>query len=105
LYAELAATAMASFRSSKYNALMEPVRLNDGFKESSALKKFRGEDDDDFQFLEYQVMSGSIVSFCVSKLLKEIGCFAMAISQTESWLCTYSALFFSLSCTGDCGVV
>jgi SEL1 protein len=66
LYAELAATAMASFRSSKDIPLMEPVRLNDGFKESSALKKFRGEDDDDFQFLEYQVMSGSIVLFCVS---------------------------------------
>ncbi|CAK9276017.1 unnamed protein product [Sphagnum jensenii] len=58
LYAELAATAMASFRSSKDIPLMEPVRLNDGFKESSALKKFRGEDDDDFQFLEYQAHKG-----------------------------------------------
>lgn len=56
LYADLAATAMASFISSKDTPLMEPVRLNDGFEESKeALKKFRGEDDDDFQFLEYQV--------------------------------------------------
>ena len=56
LYAELAAVAMASFISSKDTPLMEPVRLNDGFEESrDALKKFRGEEDDDFQFLEYQV--------------------------------------------------
>lgn len=56
LYAELAAVAMASFISSKDTPLMEPVRLNDGFEESrEALKKFRGEEDDDFQFLEYQV--------------------------------------------------
>jgi hypothetical protein len=56
LYAKLAAVAMASFISSKDTPLMEPVRLNDGFEESrDALKKFRGEEDDDFQFLEYQV--------------------------------------------------
>lgn len=61
LYAELAAVAMASFISSKDTPLMEPVRLNDGFEESrDALKKFRGENDD-FQFLEYQVWSASMV--------------------------------------------
>ena len=63
LYADLAATAMASFISSKDTPLMEPVRLNDGFEESKeALKKFRGEDDDDFQFLEYQVCFQPLVS-------------------------------------------
>jgi hypothetical protein len=62
LYAELAATAMASFISSKDAPLMEPVQLNVGFEESrETLKKFRGEDDDDFQFLEYQVCMGGIV--------------------------------------------
>lgn len=56
LYSELAAVAMASFISSKDTPLTEPVRLNEGFEESrESLKKFRGEDDDDFQFLEYQV--------------------------------------------------
>jgi SEL1 protein len=61
LYAELAATAMASFISSKDAPLMEPVQLNVGFEESrETLKKFRGEDDDDFQFLEYQVFMGGI---------------------------------------------
>jgi SEL1 protein len=59
LYAELAATAMASFISSKDAPLMEPVQLNVGFEESrETLKKFRGEDDDDFQFLEYQAHKG-----------------------------------------------
>lgn len=59
LYAELAAVAMSSFISSKDTPLMEPVRLNDGFEESrQALKKFRGEEDDDFQFLEYQAHKG-----------------------------------------------
>ncbi|KAH9548736.1 hypothetical protein CY35_11G103600 [Sphagnum magellanicum] len=44
LYAELAATAMASFISSKDAPLMEPVQLNVGFEESrETLKKFRGE--------------------------------------------------------------
>ncbi|XP_024403374.2 ERAD-associated E3 ubiquitin-protein ligase component HRD3A isoform X2 [Physcomitrium patens] len=59
LYSELAAVAMASFISSKDTPLTEPVRLNEGFEESrESLKKFRGEDDDDFQFLEYQAHKG-----------------------------------------------
>lgn len=53
LYSELAAITMASFLSSRES----PVRLNYGLEESKdGLRKFRGEDDDDFQFLEYQVL-------------------------------------------------
>ena len=56
LYVDLATTAVASFVSSEDTPLMALVRLNDGFEESKeALTKFRGEDDDDFQFLEYQL--------------------------------------------------
>ncbi|KAG6551776.1 hypothetical protein Mapa_006593 [Marchantia paleacea] len=62
LYAELAATAMASFRSSKEAPLLEPVRLNDGSEESKEYKKFRGEDDDDFQFLQYKAHKGFAVA-------------------------------------------
>ncbi|CAM6095755.1 unnamed protein product [Calypogeia fissa] len=58
LYAELAATAMASFMSSKDGPVLEPVRLNDGSEESKEFKKYRGEDDDDFQFLEYKAHKG-----------------------------------------------
>ncbi|KAJ7526127.1 hypothetical protein O6H91_17G083700 [Diphasiastrum complanatum] len=59
LYAELAATAVAGFHNSKDSPLIDPVRLNEGSEESKeALKKFRGEEDDDFQFLEYQAQKG-----------------------------------------------
>ncbi|KAL2607406.1 hypothetical protein R1flu_025979 [Riccia fluitans] len=58
LYGELASTAMASFRSSKEAPLLEPVRLNDGSEESREFEKFRGEDDDDFQFLLYKAHKG-----------------------------------------------
>eukprot|EP00249_Psilotum_nudum_P022952 c28701_g1_i2 orf=217-2274(+) len=60
LYAELAATAVASFLSSKESSLIEPVRLNDGLEENKqALRKSRGEEDDDFQILEYQARKGN----------------------------------------------
>jgi len=56
LYAELAAITMASFVSSREGPLLEYVRLNYGLEESKdVLRRFRGEEDDDFQFLEYQV--------------------------------------------------
>ncbi|XP_002989053.2 ERAD-associated E3 ubiquitin-protein ligase component HRD3A [Selaginella moellendorffii] len=60
LYAELAAAAVASFVSAKEGPLIEHVRLNYGPEESKdSLKKFRGEEDDDFQFLEYQAQKGN----------------------------------------------
>lgn len=56
LYAELAGITMASFVISRDGPLHENVRLNLGLEESKeTLRKFRGEEDDDFQFLEYQV--------------------------------------------------
>ncbi|KAG0601960.1 hypothetical protein M758_11G151000 [Ceratodon purpureus] len=59
LYSELAATTMASFLSSREGPLLENVRLNYGLEESKdVLKRFRGEEDDDFQFLEYQARKG-----------------------------------------------
>lgn len=59
LYSELAAITMASFVSSREGPLLEYVRLNYGLEESKdVLKKFRGEEDDDFQFLEYQARKG-----------------------------------------------
>jgi hypothetical protein len=61
LYVELVVTAMASFISSKDAPLMELVQLNVGFEECrETLKKFRGEDDDDFQFLEYHVFVATL---------------------------------------------
>jgi len=56
LYSELAAVTMTSFVSSREGPLLEYVRLNYGLEENKdVLKRFRGEEDDDFQFLEYQV--------------------------------------------------
>ena len=60
LYAELAGTAVASFSSSIDSPLVEPVPLNDGLEENKeALRRFRGEEDDDFQILEYQARKGN----------------------------------------------
>ncbi|MCO5608676.1 hypothetical protein L7F22_062890 [Adiantum nelumboides] len=60
LYAELAGTAVASFSSALDSPLVEPVPLNDGLEENKdALKRSRGEEDDDFQILEYQARKGN----------------------------------------------
>uniref|UniRef100_A0A7I4C8R2 ERAD-associated E3 ubiquitin-protein ligase component HRD3A n=2 Tax=Physcomitrium patens TaxID=3218 RepID=A0A7I4C8R2_PHYPA len=59
LYSELAVITMTSFVSSREGPLLEYVRLNYGLEESKDVRKrFRGEDDDDFQFLEYQARKG-----------------------------------------------
>ena len=63
LYAELAYVAVASFFSFKEPPLVEPVRINDGAEENKeALRKSRGEEDDDFQIIEYQAQKGSAMS-------------------------------------------
>lgn len=55
LYAELAYVAVASFLSFNGSPLVEPVRINDGAKKNKeALRKSRGEEDHDFQIIEYQ---------------------------------------------------
>lgn len=63
LYAELAGVAVSSFFSAKEPPLMEPVRINDGAEENKeALRKSRGEEDDDFQITEYQAQKGNAMA-------------------------------------------
>ncbi|CAA7043144.1 unnamed protein product [Microthlaspi erraticum] len=60
LYAELAETAVNSFLISKESPVVEPIRIHIGTEENKeALRKSRGEDDEDFQILEYQAQKGS----------------------------------------------
>ncbi|XP_076904665.1 ERAD-associated E3 ubiquitin-protein ligase component HRD3A-like [Bidens hawaiensis] len=60
LYAELAEAAVNSFLISKDSPVIEPVRIHNGAEENKdALRKFKGEDDEDFLILEYQAQKGS----------------------------------------------
>lgn len=60
LYAELAEIAVNSFLISKDSPVIEPVRLHNGAEENKeALRKSRGEEDEDFQILEYQAQKGN----------------------------------------------
>ncbi|OVA01700.1 Sel1-like [Macleaya cordata] len=59
LYAELAEAAVSSFLISK-DPVIEPVRIHSGAEENKeALRKSRGEDDEDFQITEYQAQKGN----------------------------------------------
>ncbi|KAJ0694818.1 putative ERAD-associated E3 ubiquitin-protein ligase component HRD3 [Helianthus annuus] len=63
LYAELAETAVNSFLISKDSPVIEPVRIHTGAEENKdALRKSRGEEDEDFQILEYQAQKGNAVA-------------------------------------------
>ncbi|KAF3535169.1 hypothetical protein F2Q69_00024923 [Brassica cretica] len=60
LYAELAETAVNSFLISKDSPVVEPTRIHSGTEENKgALRKSRGEEDEDFQILEYQAQKGN----------------------------------------------
>ncbi|KAJ9162526.1 hypothetical protein P3X46_022291 [Hevea brasiliensis] len=60
LYAELAEVAVKSFWISKDSPVIEPVRIHNGAEENKeALRKSRGEEDEDFQILEYQAQKGN----------------------------------------------
>lgn len=60
LYAELADAALASFQVSGDLPVIEPVRLHSGVEENKdALRKSRGEEDEDFQIAEYQAQKGN----------------------------------------------
>ncbi|KAJ8553491.1 hypothetical protein K7X08_024169 [Anisodus acutangulus] len=60
LYAELAEVAINSFLISKDSPMIEPVRIHSGAEENKeALRKSRGEEDEDFQILEYQAQKGN----------------------------------------------
>ncbi|KAI7751303.1 hypothetical protein M8C21_002863 [Ambrosia artemisiifolia] len=63
LYAELAETAVNSFLISKDSPVIEPVRIHNGAEENKdALRKSKGEDDEDFLILEYQAQKGNAVA-------------------------------------------
>ncbi|KAK3008901.1 hypothetical protein RJ639_014934 [Escallonia herrerae] len=60
LYAELAEVAVNSFLISKDSPVIEPVRIHSGAEENKeALRKSKGEKDEDFQILEYQAQKGN----------------------------------------------
>ncbi|CAH9106876.1 unnamed protein product [Cuscuta europaea] len=60
LYAELAEVAINSFLISKDSPVIEPVRIHSGSEENKeALRKSRGEEDENFQILEYQAQKGN----------------------------------------------
>ncbi|XP_047310550.1 ERAD-associated E3 ubiquitin-protein ligase component HRD3A-like [Impatiens glandulifera] len=60
LYAELAEVAINSFLISKNTHVNDPVRIHTGAEENKEdLRKLRGEDDEDFQILEYQGEKGN----------------------------------------------
>ncbi|KAL9240216.1 hypothetical protein vseg_014461 [Gypsophila vaccaria] len=60
LYCELAEVAVKNFLISKEAPVVEPVRIHVGAEENKeALRKSRGEDDEDFQILEYQAQKGN----------------------------------------------
>lgn len=63
LYAELAELAVNSFLISKDSPVLEPVRVHVGTEENTeALRKSRGEEDEDFQILEYQAEKGNALA-------------------------------------------
>ena len=60
LYEELAEAAVASFLISTNSPVLQPVRIHFGAEENKGdLRKFRGEEDDDFQIIDYQAQKGS----------------------------------------------
>ncbi|XP_008781053.1 ERAD-associated E3 ubiquitin-protein ligase component HRD3 [Phoenix dactylifera] len=74
LYAELAEAAMASFLISKDPPVMEPVRIHSGTEENKeALRKSRGEDDEDFHITEYQAHKGNAAAMFRMGLLYYYG--------------------------------
>ncbi|CAL5442442.1 unnamed protein product [Camellia sinensis] len=63
LYAELAEVAVNSFLISKDSPVIEPIRIHNGAEENKeALRKSRGEEDEDFQILEYQAQKGNALA-------------------------------------------
>lgn len=63
LYSELAETAVNSFLVSNDSLVIEAVRIHNGAEENKeALRKSRGEEDEDFQILEYQAQKGNSVA-------------------------------------------
>ncbi|KAG2399892.1 ERAD-associated E3 ubiquitin-protein ligase component [Vigna angularis] len=63
LYTDLTEVVVNNFLISKDSPVIEPVRLHNGAEENKeALKKSKGEEDEDFQILEYQAQKGNVVA-------------------------------------------
>ncbi|XP_052182525.1 ERAD-associated E3 ubiquitin-protein ligase component HRD3A [Diospyros lotus] len=63
LYAQLAEVAVNSFLISKDTPVIEPVRIHNGAEENKeALRKSRGEEDEDFQIMEYQAQKRNAIA-------------------------------------------
>ncbi|XP_037425517.1 ERAD-associated E3 ubiquitin-protein ligase component HRD3-like isoform X2 [Triticum dicoccoides] len=74
LYAELAEAALTSSLISMEPPVIEPVRLHSGTEENKeALRKSRGEDDEDFQITEYQAQRGNAAAMYKLGLLYYYG--------------------------------
>ncbi|KAL6645812.1 hypothetical protein ACP70R_017420 [Stipagrostis hirtigluma subsp. patula] len=74
LYAELAEAALTSSLISKEPPVIEPIRLHSGTEENKeALRKSRGEDDEDFQITEYQAQRGNAAAMYKLGLLYYYG--------------------------------
>ncbi|AQL07900.1 ERAD-associated E3 ubiquitin-protein ligase component HRD3A [Zea mays] len=74
LYAELAEAALTSSLISKEPPVIEPIRLHSGTEENKeALRKSRGEDDEDFQITEYQAQRGNAANMYKLGLLYYYG--------------------------------
>lgn len=85
LYSELAETAMMSFLISKEPPVIEPVRLHSGTEENKdALRKSRGEEDEDFQITEYQAQRGNSAAMFKIGLLYYYGLRGLRRNHTKA---------------------
>ncbi|CAL9121617.1 unnamed protein product [Musa acuminata var. zebrina] len=89
LYAELAEVAIASFRISKEPPVIEPIRIHSGTEENKeALRKSRGEADENFQIIEYQALKGNSFAMYQIGLLYYYGLRGVRRDNTKAlhWL-------------------
>jgi SEL1 protein len=86
LYAVLAEAALTSSLISKEPLVIEPVRLQSGTQENKeAIKKSRGEDDEDFQITEYQAQRGNATAMYKFGLLYYYGLRGLARDYGKSY--------------------
>ncbi|KAL3748991.1 hypothetical protein ACJRO7_010129 [Eucalyptus globulus] len=88
LYAELAEVAVNSFLITKDSPVIEPIRIHNGAEENKeALRKSRGEDDEDFQILEYQAQKGNAIAMYKVGLFHYFGLRGLRRDHTKalSW--------------------
>ncbi|KAH0904525.1 hypothetical protein HID58_044028 [Brassica napus] len=85
LYAELAETAVNSFLISKDSPVVEPTRIHSGTEENKgALGKSRGEEDEDFQILEYQAQKGNAAAMYKIGLFYYFGLRGLRCDHTKA---------------------